>query len=49
MSKIYKELKKLATKKINNRIKKWCIELIQEFTTEDSQMAPKEKYKVLSD
>ena len=32
--KIYKELKKLATKKPNNPIKKWGIELNQEFTTE---------------
>jgi hypothetical protein len=35
-SKIYKELKKLITKKPNNPIKKWGIELNREFTTEES-------------
>jgi hypothetical protein len=41
ISKIYIELKKLTTKKPNNPIKKWGIELNQEFTTEESQMAEK--------
>jgi hypothetical protein len=41
ISKIYKELKKLITKNPNNPIKKWGIELNQEFTTEKSQMAEK--------
>jgi hypothetical protein len=36
ISKIYKELKKLTTKKPNNPIKKWDIELNLEFTTEES-------------
>jgi hypothetical protein len=37
ISKIYKELKKLTTKKPNNLNKKWGIELNQEFITEESQ------------
>jgi hypothetical protein len=41
ISKIYKELTKLITKKPNNPIKKWGIELNQEFTTEESQRAEK--------
>jgi hypothetical protein len=41
ISKIYKELKKLTTKKPNNPIKKLGIELNQEFTTKESQMAEK--------
>jgi hypothetical protein len=39
--KIYKELKKLITKKPNNPIKKWGIELNLEFTTQESQMTEK--------
>jgi hypothetical protein len=41
ISKIYKELKKLITKKPNNPIKKWGIELNREFTTEEHRMAEK--------
>jgi hypothetical protein len=41
ISKIYKELRKLITKKTNNPTKKWGIELNQEFTTEEFQMAKK--------
>jgi hypothetical protein len=42
ISKLYKELKKVTTKKTpNNPIKKWGIELNREFTTEESQMAEK--------
>jgi hypothetical protein len=36
ISQIYKELKKLNTKKSNNPVKKWDIELNQKFTTEES-------------
>ena len=36
ISKIYKELKKLNTRKPNNPIKEWCVELNREFTTENS-------------
>ena len=39
--KYIKELEKLITKKPNNPIKKWGIELNQEFTTEESRMAEK--------
>lgn len=35
ISKIYKELKNLTTKKANDPIKKWGIELNREFTTEE--------------
>jgi hypothetical protein len=38
ISKIYKVLKNLTTKKPNNPIKNWWVELNKEFTTEDSQM-----------
>jgi hypothetical protein len=41
ISKTYKELKKIFTKKPNNSIKKWGTELNQEFTTEESQMDEK--------
>jgi hypothetical protein len=41
LSKIYKDIKKLTTKTPNNPTKKWGIELKQEFTTEESQMAEK--------
>jgi hypothetical protein len=41
ISKIYKELKKLITKKPNNPIKKWGIDLNLEFPTEESLMAEK--------
>ena len=41
ISKIYKELKKLTSKKPNNPIKKWGIELNREFTTGESGMVKK--------
>ena len=41
ISKIYKELKKCTTKKIDNPVKKWGIELNRELTTEESRMAEK--------
>jgi hypothetical protein len=41
ISKIYKELKKLIAKKPINPIKKWGVELIRDFTTEESQMTEK--------
>jgi hypothetical protein len=41
ISKIYKELKKLTSKKPNNPILKWGTELNREFMTEESWMAEK--------
>jgi hypothetical protein len=41
ISKMYKELKKLDSRKPNNPIKTWDEELNKEFSTEESQMAVK--------
>jgi hypothetical protein len=41
ISSIYKELKKLDSRKPNNPIKKWDIELNKEFSTEEYRMAEK--------
>ena len=41
ISNIYKELKKLDSRKPNNPIKKWGTELNKEFSTEEYQMAEK--------
>ena len=41
MSNIYKELKKVDSRKSNNPIKKWGTELNIEFPTEEYQMAEK--------
>jgi hypothetical protein len=41
ISKIYKELKELITKKPNNPIKQWGVELNRDFTTEESRIAEK--------
>jgi hypothetical protein len=51
ISKIYKDLKKLTTKKPNNPIKKWGIELNREFTTgiPNGREALKEMCKVHRD
>jgi hypothetical protein len=45
ISKIYKEHKKLISRKPKNPIKKWIIELNREFITEVSQMAEKQLKK----
>ena len=39
ISKIYKELKKLDTKRSHNSIKKWSTDLNRELSTEESKMA----------
>jgi hypothetical protein len=41
ITRIYKELKKLSTSKINGPIKKWANELIRTFSKEEVQMGKK--------
>jgi hypothetical protein len=48
ISNTYKELKKLDSRKSNNRIKKWGIKLYREFPTEEYQMAEKHLKKMFS-
>jgi hypothetical protein len=48
ISNIYKELKKVDSRKSNNPIKKWSSELNQEFSPEEYQMAEKHLKKIFS-
>jgi hypothetical protein len=41
ITRIYKELKKLNSPKINEAIKKWATELNRTFSKEETQMAKK--------
>jgi hypothetical protein len=48
ISRIYRELKKINSPKINEPIKKWATELNRTFSKEEIQMAKKTHEKILT-
>jgi hypothetical protein len=48
ISNIYKELKKVDSRKSNNTIKKWGSELNKEFSPEEYRIAPEKMFSILN-
>jgi hypothetical protein len=48
IAKLYKELKKLTSQRVNNTLNKWANELKKQVSKEEVQMARKNKKKCLT-